>query len=281
MTAHHFHTIGFAGGGNRCYWQGGFWKALDGLAPQRPREIVTVSAGSYQACFNVIGMGDDVRAQAFAWAERFRSEFAGKSSWAARPGAHFRAFLTEIFDRAALAKLKAAPEILIQISHPPAFLPASVAAPAAILLYQAEKALKGGAHSSAGRKLGFSVSWASTHTMSDPAELVEAIMSSSSVPPFLPVGRFGGRVSLDGGLVDNPPLLRLEDAARRGDNSLLLTTRYGRKPAETRWMRVVGPSSDLTVDKFTIRDPDGLRAAYELGLKDGEAFARALLAGQA
>lgn len=60
-----FAAIAFAGGGNRCYWQGGFWDALTALRPQRPRFVVGVSAGAFQACFSIIGAGDRVRERVF------------------------------------------------------------------------------------------------------------------------------------------------------------------------------------------------------------------------
>lgn len=46
-----FAAIAFAGGGNRCYWQGGFWDALTALRPQRPRFVVGVSAGASRPAF--------------------------------------------------------------------------------------------------------------------------------------------------------------------------------------------------------------------------------------
>jgi len=35
------------------------------------------------------------------------------------------------------------------------------------------------------------------------------------------------------------------------------------------------PSAPVRVKQFDVTDPVGMRAAYELGLKDGAAFARA------
>jgi len=34
----------------------------------------------------------------------------------------------------------------------------------------------------------------------------------------------------------------------------------------------VQPSRKVNVEQFDIRNPDGIRRAYELGLKDGDAF---------
>ena len=45
-----FDAVAFAGGGNRCYWQGGFWEAAAPLLGLKPGMVVGVSAGY---CFNV------------------------------------------------------------------------------------------------------------------------------------------------------------------------------------------------------------------------------------
>jgi len=93
-------------------------------------------------------------------------------------------------------------------------------------------------------------------------------------------GRVNGRPALDGGLVDNPPLIRLGPVEAEGARTLVLSTRSARPLESTALRTVVRPSKPVTVDKFTVTDADGLKAAYELGLHDGEAFAKRLPAGQ-
>ena len=41
-------AVVFAGGGNRCYWQGGFWEAASPLLGLRPGTLVGVSAGAWR-----------------------------------------------------------------------------------------------------------------------------------------------------------------------------------------------------------------------------------------
>ncbi len=275
-----FTAIGFAGGGNRCYWQGGFWEAFNGMVPQRPDYFVALSAGAYQCCFNLIGRGPIVRTRAFAIADSlqrntdWRRLMRGRSPFIV--GELFREFLADVFDGDALKALQALPPVQIQLSHPPEWMPAALAALGAIGAYQIEKAVTGGVYSKAGRYLGLTPAWLSTHAMTTPEELVDAIMATSCVPPFMPVARIGGHVALDGGLVDNPPTLLLSKTEQAGGRTLLLTTRYGRTPPSTAQRVVVGPSQEVRVDKFAVNDAAGLRAAYELGLRDGERFAKSL-----
>ncbi|WP_454745754.1 patatin-like phospholipase family protein [Ciceribacter selenitireducens] len=275
-----FDAIGFAGGGNRCYWQSGFHLALNLRYPQRPSYYVAVSAGAYHCAMSLAGVGERVRNAAFTFAERNIPDL----DWAALKkrrsplvvGGLFRQFLTEQFGEEELAALKVAPPMWIQLARPPEWMPGGLAALGSIAAYQIEKRLTGGAHSKAGRYLGLKPVWISTHELFSAADLVDAMMATSSVPPFMPVGRIAERDHLDGGLVDNPPTIRLSETEAAGGRTLLLTTRYGRLPPASPNRFVVGPSEDIRVNKFTVSDAAGLRHAFEVGLRDGAAFARTM-----
>ena len=275
-----FAAVAFAGGGNRCYWQGGFWDAFSGLRPQRPDFVVGVSGGAFQASFSLIGEGDRVRKivlDSCATRESgldWRRLAQGRSPFLV--GGLYRDLLTEVFGEAQLAALRRAPEIFLQVAHFPRWMPGGVAALASIAVYQLEKLITGAAHSSAGRHVGLSPDWASTHTAKSPADIVDALMATASVPPFMPIGAIHGRPALDGGLVDNPPLLKLDAAEAAGRRALVLSTRSGKPLQSTALRTVVRPSQPITIDKFSVTDADGHRKAYELGLRDGEDFARAL-----
>ncbi|MCA1969869.1 MAG: patatin-like phospholipase family protein [Rhizobium sp.] len=275
-----FDAIGFAGGGNRCYWQSGFFLSLNLRFPQRPSYYVAVSAGAYHCAMNLAGIGERVRNAAFSFAERNIPDL----DWAALKerrsplvvGGLYRQFLAEQFGETELAALKAAPRMLIQVARPPDWMPGGLAALGSIAAYQIEKRLTGGAHSKAGRYLGLKPVWISTHEIPTAADLVDAMMATSSVPPFMPVGRIAERDHLDGGLVDNPPTIRLSETEASGGRTLLLTTRYGRLPPASPNRVAVGPSEDIRVNKFTVSDAAGLRHAFEVGLRDGATFAKTM-----
>lgn len=280
MSVPRFDAIAFAGGGNRCYWQGGFWKSFTAAHPQRPRFVVGVSAGAYQAAIALADIGDTARAIVFDACETNTRTLdwsllrQGKTPFLV--AGMYRELLERLFGPAEMEALRRAPPLLVQLSHG-TFAPPSLAALPAIGLYQLEKALTGAKHSSAGRYLGLRPHWVSTHDMRDPSELVDALMATASVPPFMPVGNVQGRAALDGGLVDNPPTLKLEEAEGGGGRTLLIATRPG-SPYETQGARtIVRPSEVLGLSRFSVTDAAGLRAAFELGKRDGEAFARRLL----
>ena len=272
-----FDAVAFAGGGNRCYWQGGFWDAFTARHPQSPKQVVAVSAGAFQACFSLIGQGDRVRKIVLDACEGFEREVVWSEMLKGRSpfivGGLYRELITQVFGPLEIAALKAAPEILIQITHPPRFMPAYLAAYLAIGAYQVEKVWMGAAHSRAGRHVGLTASWVSTHQIESADELVDALMGTATVPPFMPVGKVGGRPALDGGLVDNPPIDRIAAVEKDGGRTLVLSTRAGKAMDETDKRIVVRPSVPILTSRFAVTDAGAIRAAYELGLEDGAVFA--------
>jgi len=273
-----FNAVGLAGGGNRCYWQSGFLKAYSEHQTLNPRFYVAVSASAYHGAMHLAGVGDRVRDAAFAFAEKghrgvdWRALRRRESPLVV--GALFRQLLADAFGEQELATLKAAPPMLIQLSGLPDWMPGALGALGSIGAYQIEKLLTDGSHSKAGLRMKLRPTWISTHNLDYPGELVDALMATSSVPPFMPVGRVRGRAYLDGGLVDNPPLMKLTEVEAKGWRTLLLTTRFGRKPPSAPHRVVAGPSEDIPVGKFSVGDAAGIRHAYEVGLRDGLAFAR-------
>jgi predicted acylesterase/phospholipase RssA len=99
-------------------------------------------------------------------------------------------------------------------------------------------------------------------------------MASASVPPFMPVGQIGGMAALDGGLVDNvptEPLLPVED---RGGRTLVILSRLYCAFPHVKGRTYIQPSEPVPIGQFDITNPSGIRKAYEMGLRDGEAFAK-------
>jgi predicted patatin/cPLA2 family phospholipase len=91
--------------------------------------------------------------------------------------------------------------------------------------------------------------------------------SASATPLF----RHGGKPALDGGIADNVPVAAL--GGTPGATLVLLSRRYRRLPTDA--SRVyVQPSMAVPVASWDYTNPAGLQAAYDLGRRDGESFAR-------
>ncbi len=272
-----FDAVAFAGGGNRCYWQGGFWEAASSILGWRPSMVVGVSAGAWSACYSLLGRGEEVNAMVVKGC----SGGVRNLVWAGlRPtfpvAGMYRTLIERIIDEEAFARLRDGPEILIAVARAPRLLPLGLAIPLGLLAYQIEKKLHGPVHPRGGRALGFRPDYVSVKSLASRDELVAVLMASASVPPFMPVGSVGGLAALDGGLVDNVPVEPLTAFEARGRKTLvLLSRRYKAFPAIAH-RTYVQPSRPIPIGQFDITKPQAIREAYELGRADGAAFAARL-----
>ncbi|BBF92848.1 patatin-like phospholipase family protein [Blastochloris tepida] len=274
-----FDAIAFAGGGNRCYWQGGFWDAAREDLGLAPRLVVGASAGAWQAAYSLLGLIGEVRPTVisacgphlanFDWRRR-----SGSPTWFPVAGL-YRELVTRTLRGDALARINALTDFRIALARPPRWLPAQAAPWLGLAAYQIEKRLFAPVHPRFGRALGFEPEFVPARTMRTTAELIDALMATATVPPIMPILRIGGRIALDGGLVDNVPVEPLAEIERAGGRTLvLLTRRYDALP-EVPGRLYVEPSEPIPVHQFDITDPEGIRAAFALGQRDGAAFAKA------
>ncbi len=275
-----FAGLAYAGGGNRCYWQGGFYETVAPRIGLKPRLVVGASAGAFAMLYTALSLGPTVR-------ELVREACIGRTSevdWPAfRRGGRlfpvgelYQSMLAALFTEERLTELQARADFRVAISRPPRFWPLAVAAALGIGAYQLEKRLRRPVHPTAGRKLGFVPDLIGIADCATPAELVAALMASASVPPFMPGGLVAGRAALDGGLVDSAPAWAMAELEQQGEPTLVLLTRPFAQVPEVANRTYTGPSETIPVSQFTIRDWDGIRFAYELGIRDGEAFLRAM-----
>ena len=275
-----FDAISFPGGGNRCYWQGGFFEALAERFDLAPTLAIGVSAGAFAGIYSLLGLGQHVRARVFAGCgPHLRNvDLAGwRRGGALYPvGAMYRALIADTLDAAALARLNAKVDFRLAIARLPRGLPPLLGAGLGIGAYQVEKHLFGPVHPSFGRRLGFRPEFVAVRALATPDDLADALIASSGVPPFMPVTRIGGAPAFDGGLVDNVPVAPLEPVEAAGGRTLVLLTRRYRRLPDIPGRTYVQPSEPMRIKQFDITNPDGIRAAYELGLRDGASFARAI-----
>jgi predicted patatin/cPLA2 family phospholipase len=275
-----FDAIVFAGGGNRCYWQGGFYEAIADRLGLKPKLTVGASAGAFAGIYSLLGMGHKVRAQVIPACGPHRKNFdfaAWRRGEALCPvGPMYRGFLHMLFDAAALARLQQLTDFHIAVTRLPRGMPPILGAALGIGAYQLEKHLFAPVHPKFGRRLGFSAEFVRVRAMTAPHELADALMASAGVPPFMPVTKMGERPAFDGGLFDGVPVAPLAAIEAAGGRSLVLLTRLYKNMPRVPGRTYVQPSRRIRVKQFDLRDPAGIHDAYELGLKDGAAFAKAV-----
>ncbi len=271
-----YDAIAFAGGGNRCYWQGGFFEAaserLDLTAPL----MTGVSAGSFALSYCLLGIGPRVRERVIGACGPhlrnmdFRGWRAGKPLYPV--GEMYLDLLRNVFDEAALKRLQSLADIQIGVARLPRGLPPVLGAALGIGAYQIEKKLFHPVHPTFGRRLGIAQEFVGVRSLRHASDLHDLILASGGVPPFMPVTKIGDRPAFDGGLADNVPVAPLEPVERAGGRTLVLLTRRYKRIPEIQGRTYVQPSEPIPVGQFDITNAEGFRKAYELGLKDGKAF---------
>ena len=275
-----FDAIAFAGGGNRCYWQGGFYEAAADRLGLAPRRVVAASAGAFAASYSLLGIGERVRKIVIDGCGDHLRNFDFRAWRRGEPlcpvGPMYRELLETTIDDAALSRLKTLTDLRLAVSRLPRPLSPVVGAALGIAVYQLEKKLLHPVHPRFGRKLGYRPEFVSVRDMTEATLLHAALMASSGVPPFMPVTLVGGRPAFDGGLVDNVPVEPLEDIEAAGGRTLVLLTRVYKQIPSVPGRTYTQPSEKIGISQFDITNPAGIRAAFELGLKDGAAFAVSL-----
>ncbi len=275
-----FDGIAFAGGGNRCYWQGGFYEAVCDRIGLAPRVVVGASAGAYAATYSLLGIGPEVRRSVIGACGPHLRNFDLAAWRQGKPlcpvGPMYDDLLVQTIDTGALARIKTLTDFRIAVARLPRGLSPALGAAIGIGAYQIEKHLFHPVHPRFGRALGFRSEFVTVRSLTDPQQMRSALIASGGVPPFMPVTLVGDRPAFDGGLVDNVPIEPLTAVEAAGGRTLVLLTRLYKNVPSIRNRTYVQPSQKIEVKQFDITNPDGIRKAFELGLADGDRFARSL-----
>lgn len=273
-----FRNVVFAGGGNRCWWQAGFWNAVAEPLGLRPERIASVSAGAATACMLMAARTDETLAYYDAVTRRNpRNFYPGNWLRGERAFPHatiYRRALLHLLNAEALARIRRGPEIWVQVARLPRWLGPRSGTLAGILAYQFEKKLRRALHPRLGRRVGFREEVIPVARCETPEDLADLILASSCTPPFTPILHLHGRPALDGGMVDNVPVGALGHVpgGAPGATLVLLSRRYPRPLPSTQDRLYVQPSRPVPVKGWDYANPEGIRAAYALGLGDGQVF---------
>ncbi|ONB79733.1 Patatin [Burkholderia pseudomallei] len=277
-----FDQVVFAGGGNRCWWQAGFWDVVRPALDLRPRVIAGISAGAATACM--------LYTRDSRWVMRYYEEALrhnrrnvhwGNLLRAEPVFPHYRIYRQALLDiyGEPFAKLAGAPDIRIGVSHVPRWLGARSAVAAGLIAYNIEKYVRKTLHPTLGRSLGFRGEFVRAQDCARVDELADLVLQSSCTPPFTPVLRRDGRPVLDGGMVDNVPVGALD--ASPGSVLVMVTRRYPRPQTFVvdgggQRRLYVQPSSKVPISSWDYTSPHQMQHAYDLGRRDGERFVGAM-----
>lgn len=273
----HFENIVFEGGGNRCFWQAGFWSMAAPALDLKPSGVVSVSAGSAIACALFAGTFE----LGFAG---FKQAIADNASnlyplnlLHQRPvfphGMLYRNAILDCIDALALARLHHGPEIFVLIACPPRWAFGRMALLLGAVAAGLDACHSQTVHSAMGRCVGFKPLYLSVRECRTPADLADLIIASSCVPPLTPQARRNGMAILDGGLVSNVPI---EAVPQKSGQTLVLLTRQFASLPSIDGHTYVQPSQPVPVGVWDYTNEAALQAAFDLGRRDGERFSATL-----
>ena len=271
-----FDNVVFAGGGNRCFWQAGFWSVAAPALGIRPARVAAVSAGAAIACSVLadnfyLGFRHYKRALAANASNIHLRNLLGD-----RPlfphGSMYRDTLLTSIDERALTRLKRGPEISILVSRPPAWASPRVALLLGMIATSIDDWRGECVHTSAGSRIGFRPLFLSARDCPTPEALADLIIASSCVPPLTPQARHNGAALFDGGFFSNIPAQGV--AGAQGETLVLLTRRFARLPAIA-GRTYVQPSQAIPVAAWDYTNVGAVQATFDLGRRDAERFCAA------
>lgn len=221
----------FAGGGNRCYWQGGFYEAAAERLGLTPQLVVGASAGAFSATYSLLGLGPEVRHSVIGACGPHLKNFDFVAWRQGKPlcpvGPMYQELLDLTVDAGALARINALTDFQIAYSRLPRRLSPRLGAALGIGAYQLEKQLFHPVHPRFGRALGFRGGFVSARKLADPQLMREALIASGGIPPFMPVTLIDGEPASTEGWSTTCPSSRCclskQAAVRRWCCSLVAT----------------------------------------------------------
>jgi predicted acylesterase/phospholipase RssA len=272
-----FENVVFAGGGNRCFWQAGFWSVAAPALSLKPARVAAVSAGSAIACtlfsdsFQA-GFRQYKKALAANGSNVYLRNLLRDQPIFPHGPMYRDAILASINERA-LSRLHRGPEISILISCPPRWAPPGVALLLGMIATGIDDWRNECVHSSAGCRIGFRPLFLSVRECTTPESLADLIIASSCVPPLTPQARRNGIALFDGGFVSNVPTQGVSEA--QGQTLVLLTRQFTRLPSIPGRL-YVQPSQRVPVSAWDYTNERAVQSTFDLGRRDAERFCAAL-----
>ena len=288
-----FDQVVLAGGGNRCWWQAGFWHVLNEKIPQTPKKLIAISAGAATACLFYARPGKSGAEWGLNYYAHALEKVRKNANWANFFSSEpifphhqiYRSALKNILG-GGFDLIKRGPEIEIGLAKTPVWLGPRLSVAVGLTVYNLEKYFKKSLHPTLGKTIGFTREFIRAQDCSSEDDLIELILQSSCTPPFTPVMYRGGQAVLDGGLVDNVPIDGLSpspEGVPRSEVLVLLTRRYSQpdyliKELPGLRLTYVQPSRPVPISSWDYAHHELMPLTYQQGRADAElAFSGGLL----
>ena len=268
-----FNNVVFAGGGNRCFWQAGFWQSIENELEKQPENIASVSAGSAISCSLFSGCFDTVYETTLDVMAKNKKNRYWTNLLSPQPihphETLYRYIIDKSIDAEGLSKLHTGPKNHILLANIPSWLGPRSSTFVGISAYQLEKKLFHPVHPRLGRKLGFTSQFVTVQECQTVRSLNDLILSSSCTPPLTPLMYRAGKPVLDGGMIDNIPI---HGVSAYPGNTLVLCSRPYKKFPTIEGRTYVAPSRPVPAKSWDYTNPKAVQETYLLGKQDGLNF---------
>ena len=268
-----FENIVFAGGGNRCFWQAGFWQTISEQLDQAPDHIASVSAGAAISCALFSGKFELVYNNTLKVVSENKKNRYWQNLLTKDPihphSTLYRHIIETSIDEIGLETLHKGPKNHILVAHIPKYLGPRASTILGISAYQLEKKIFKPVHPKFGKSLGFKSEFIDVQNCATVAELSDVILSSSCTPPFTPLMFRSGKAVLDGGMIDNIPVHGIDNYP--GKTLVLCSRPYKKLPSITNRV-YVAPSKPVPVSSWDYTNPEAIKLTYSQGMQDAITF---------
>ncbi|WP_050479430.1 patatin-like phospholipase family protein [Herbaspirillum rhizosphaerae] len=267
-------TVAFAGGGNRCWWQGGLISYLMDQGWQLPGTLIGTSAGAAVAASCLTdGPKAALDACLRLYAANQRIVDWGQLRSLKMQFAHqeiYPEWLRSFVHVGNFEQIRQSPSRLhVAITRPARLLGVSGSVVAGTLAYVADKYLWHSIHPRLPKLLGLRQEFHAIHEAAGHEDAQSLLSAAAAAPPFMSSRRIHGAYAIDGGYIDNAPIPQQSDADK--SRTLVLLTRfYPKLPTmfrrEGRWYWQ--PSMRVPVSTWDCTARATVKEAFSLGNGD-------------
>jgi predicted acylesterase/phospholipase RssA len=272
-----------AGGGNLSVFQHGLLDVWGDRLWDRVAAVACVSAGAAIAVLSLSGRSASARVH-WDGARRGLTKNLDvlkllRGERIAPHGPIYRSTIEFSLREGGLERVKNLPfPVWVLCAIPPKSLPITVATWLGLGAYSLEKKWNPKLlHPQVGKQLGFREFVFDARACESPEEVADLVISSSSTPPFKPVGRFRGLDLIDGGICDNVPASLAEHELAVRKNLVLLTRPYPPGVSGEHGKRLyLEPSEPVPIERWDYREIAPVEETIALGRTDAARYAARL-----
>jgi predicted patatin/cPLA2 family phospholipase len=267
------HTLVFAGGGNRCWWQGGLMETLMQHGFALPRTLIGTSAGAGVAAACIT----ETPSIALASCERLYAKETHIFNRHTRTFGHdyiYPAWLESFVSERHVHTIKqSATRLQVAVTQPARWLGLHGTVVAGLLAYMIDKHIKHSIHPQLPKYLGLRQAFEWLDAPSSAPAMRQLLSAAGAAPPFMRPVALPMGWAIDGGFTDNAPIP--QQSAQEAASTLVLLTRfYPKLPALFQWQgrNYLQASRAIPVSTFDCTHKASVRDAFALGVNDALAL---------